>query len=172
MKTIRTQVIERLRAIANREIVIGRRQSSVILLREYMRRAASLESRAGVRLDLFLSPEQLPHVDRIALSGIRESLRPITGQMKNVYAAKYLGDFALWSLLVDEGHPIARLEPELFEPLIKMIERGEIFRQHHGDAEFDCFATPMMNWRAEATKPPRDISDTALAEWDVRGYGS
>lgn len=76
-----------------------------------------------------------------------------------------------WAYLVDQGEPIAIQFQDLYDPIIKLYERGgNIYYRHH---ELNCGRN---GWGRNSAKilrgdgPPFDISDEALAKEDKKYY--
>lgn len=82
------------------------------------------------------------------------------------WTAQYFCTFYLeWAYLVDQGEPIAVQFQDLYDPIIKLYERGgRIYYHHH---ELICggsgFSRNLANFR---DIPPKDIRDEALEEED------
>jgi hypothetical protein len=56
--------------------------------------------------------------------------------------------------------------PDLFEPLMRMFERGAAFTLHHGEALFENYARPLQMWRSDALGPALEIDEDNLSRWD------
>jgi len=81
---------------------------------------------------------------------------------------KYMCRFYLqWSVLIDQGLPVALEHKDLYEPLIKLLERGGSFtiRQNSmivGEADFH-----LSTYRDKVIMEPNDISDQHLDRLDL-----
>ncbi|TGO03411.1 hypothetical protein PN36_06550 [Candidatus Thiomargarita nelsonii] len=55
--------------------------------------------------------------------------------------------FLLWNEGIDLGEKIATTYPDLFDPLICLIESGGEFGFHHGELLVGGGAIPLNNWK-------------------------
>lgn len=167
MKHRSVDPVQRLTAIVRGGLKPGWRRSDVKLLREYMRRVAQLEQKAQIHLSgLFFDPEELVKENVALLELERQSLEKVTRDIDHRFWRRLLQNYVLWASLVNRGNPAAVLEPDLFEPLIRMFERGAAFTLHHGEALFECGALPLQTWRSAALWQAIELSEDKLLQWD------
>ena len=67
--------------------------------------------------------------------------------------------YVKWAALIDNGEPVAEQFQDLYEPLIKLFERGGKLGKHHGDFIVGIYAFPVSYWRSMALNTPLDISN-------------
>jgi hypothetical protein len=159
--------IQRLTGVVRSGVKPGWRVSDAMLLNEYVRRLACLEQKVPIHVSgLFFDPVELPGANEEQLKQDRQDLSQITKGIGNRFWATLLQNYALWTVLVRAGNPIATLEPDLFEPLMRMFERGAAFTLHHGEALFENHAVPLQTWRNAASRQPIEIDEDKLLQWD------
>jgi hypothetical protein len=117
---------------------------------------------------LFFDPVELPGADEAQMKQERQDLAKITKGIGHRLWARLLQNYVLRRTLVRARNSVAELEPDLFEPLMKMFERGAAFTLHHGEALFENHALPLQTWRSAALREPIEIEEDKLLQWDEK----
>ncbi len=167
MNTASTDPIQRIEKVVSNGLKLGRRRSDAMLLNEYMRRLSRLEQHTHIQVSgLFFDPLELSGASEVRLKQERLALATLTEAVGNRLWARLLQNYVLWTILVRQGNIVAAAEPDLFEPLMRMFERGSAFIQHHGEAQFEKHAVPLQTWRHSALRKPIEIDEDKLLQWD------
>lgn len=128
------------------------------LVAEYLRRVAKMSN--DLQLDL-MSPLFKP-TSVIAIDGSNSAMAmrefmELSGdeeRLKNAYVRRSCECFLEWNEGVDAGEKVAAAYPDIFDPLITLIESGGKFGLHHGELLVGESAIPLSNWKRFAqTKP-------------------
>ncbi|MGA8942086.1 MAG: hypothetical protein WB502_05125, partial [Thermoactinomyces sp.] len=75
-----------------------------------------------------------------------------------------------WAYLVDKGEPIAVKFKDLYDPIIKLYEKGGIISYHHNELICGHYGFAVNTARILRNSPSFDISDEALNEKDKEYY--
>jgi hypothetical protein len=158
----------RIEGIVQRGARPGARPSDEVLFREYARRVALLEAMDGVDLvGLFLDPSELEGFDEAAWAAEAPPLAALLERLESGWARRSLLASAQWALLVRSRHPVAARDPALFEPLVRLVERGGTFRSRDGYVEVGGLSVPLNAWQRFGAEPPlAGLDDAALDALD------
>ena len=166
MKTLQSAV-NRLSKIDWQNYGRSERRSNVLLVKEYLRRAAQFAHVVSVDGSRpFFDPakaigkEQL--VPLTTITALRESL----GRSANSFAWRICECYLSLCALVDAEEPTPVQFRDLFEPLVLLFERGGQLGFHHGELVVGRYGMPFHNWREMMSLQPYDISEKALATAD------
>lgn len=157
--------IERINKIKWDNIKSSGRASNGVLVREYLRRATLFIHSVGVmvKYPFFNAAKAIgkePITDIVKVC-------PLIEKLDNALYKGLCQSYIEWSALADEGEPTAIEYQDLYEPLIKLFERGGgRFSIHHGELIIDSAAYPLNYWYNNVSAEPMDISDSALDNYD------
>lgn len=139
--------------------------SNLILVKEYLRRAALFIRTCSINA-------RLPYIDAAKSYGKNLEIDlaktcPQLDNISNTFFKQTCICCLKWAILADEGEPIAIQFHDLYEPLIKLFERGGLFRLHNGEIFVgnSSFGIPIKDYLIQ--QEPYDISDNALDKVDI-----
>ncbi|MEY9973238.1 hypothetical protein ABH966_003622 [Lysinibacillus sp. RC46] len=157
--------LKRLSIIQFESIDDNIKESHHVLIREYLR-----------RINIFLDNLEID-VDKYPIFSISKALGKsfdskifdICPKLKtnNLYIQAICYCYLEISQLADEGVDEAKDYIDLYEPMIKFIERGGVFWIRQGELIVGKSAYPLSYWRNLEIQPI-DISDDSLSEIDNR----
>jgi hypothetical protein len=152
--------IQRVRAIRS---LVGSNEASafdVALAREYLRRVALMaKSLAGWTGGPFFDTTAVAAADldvRIKSeieAAVNAEIQP------NAYVRRLCVDYLKWRAYVDAGNPTACAHANIYEPLMRLFERGHSIGLHHGELIVGSFAIPLGRWLELSEIPPADLDD-------------
>jgi hypothetical protein len=128
------------------------------LVAEYLRRVAKMAN----DLQLSLTSPLFKPTSVIAIDGSHSAMAmgefiELSGneeRLKNAYVRRSCECFLEWNEGVDAGEKVAVAYPDIFDPLIALIERGGKFGLHHGELLIGKCAIPLSNWKRFAQIKP------------------
>lgn len=140
------------------------RESNVALAKEFLRRAALIikEYNLDVKFPFFSAAKAIGKSQQIDIEKVCSQINTLN----NTFLRRACECYIEWASLTDEGEPAAMKFPDLYEPLIKLFERGGSIGIHHGEVIVGKFAFPLKNSSIIALEDPIDISDMNLEKWD------
>lgn len=141
-------------------VVIENKFSYVVLVKEYLRRMTLF-------LNAISSDAKLPYVDAALVSGkdITIDLATVNERLsllKGTFCGFFCYSILKWALLSENGDSLAVQFSDVYEPLIKLYERGGWFRIHNGQ----IFVGESSFGLRSKTLNEADISDIALDKYD------
>lgn len=146
--------------------------ADVLLIFEYFRRVAALAEDCPDWADgPFFDPEAVAQQGLRVDADLRRSLDQLGSRsdISNGRVRAISRDYVIWSGLADQGSFLARKHVNVFEPLLKLFERGHDFGFHHGELVLrGGQALPLGRWRASASRIALDMSDEALASLEPK----
>jgi hypothetical protein len=143
------------------------RNSYSKLVWEYLRRISLLIQRNSI--EIFSGYPFVSITSELGGNTIKNlvELCPYLYDIRNTYTATVCEGYIEWAMLIDEGNPVALECKDLYEPLIKLFERGCInIGKHGGCISIGASIMPIPALEFTASKEPIDISDKALDEYD------
>ena len=157
------KAIERLKKINWENIGNDQRISNALLVQEYLRRAA-------VFAKTYSLDGMLIHLDAAQACGkdIQLDLIKLFSNsllLNNTFYKMIVTFYLKWAILCDKEELAALKFCDLYEPLIKLFERGGTFRLHHGDIIVSNCAIPPASIEYWAGRKVNDISDNGLEKW-------
>jgi len=140
--------------------VIETKFSYVVLVKEYLRRMTLL-------LDTISSDAKLPYVDAALASGRNieidlASVNDRLNSLKGTHCGFFCSCILKWALLIEDEDILAVKFSDVYEPLIKLYERGGWFRIHNGHV----FVGESSFGLRSKTLNEADISDSAMDKYD------
>ncbi|MEK3876428.1 Imm3 family immunity protein [Paenibacillus sp. FSL M7-0420] len=165
MKTNLEQAKERILGI-DWKIVSVDKPSHVILVTEFIRRGnmfLDFNSKDNNRRAVFNASEIIDF--RMPDSIKEENSRLLSVQLD--WTTEYLCDFYLeWAYAMDKEVLIAHQFHDLYDPIIKLFERGGRISYHHNELICGNHAWGRSSGAITRDIPPQDISDEALDRID------
>ena len=79
-------------------------------------------------------------------------------QVKNAYVRRTCECVLQWCEGIELGKAASIRHPELFEPLIRLMELGGSFGFHHGDLMVGTYAVPLRDWNRFAHAKPFQLA--------------
>lgn len=102
------------------------------LIRKYRRDMESINQERGTDYRVFFHAIDLLDDQEIA-DARRADFEEATENIKNAYARVVCRNYLAWALALDSGEPLASRYPDLFEPLVQIVESGIQFGLHKGE---------------------------------------
>lgn len=102
------------------------------LMQKYRRDVASINQEKGTDFKFFFNPTVLldrPEIVDAQLPAVDEA----TDHIQNAYARIVCRSYLAWAAALDNGEPLASRYPDLFEPLVQIVESGIQFGIHKGE---------------------------------------
>ncbi|AKG36438.1 hypothetical protein [Paenibacillus durus] len=164
MGEILNQAIERLSSIHFESIGDKLRESHHILISEYFRRANAFIDTLSVPVDkypIFSVASVLGKTLHVDISKVYPKLE----EVNNLYIKALCYCYLEISALADEGVSEALKYVDLYDPMIKLFERGGSFSIRQGEMVVGTSAYPLNYWR-DLNIPIKDISDSILDRVD------
>lgn len=153
------RAIKRISAIDWSRIGEIERKSNVQLCKEYLRRTAIFfRTYPGKCVYPFISISNSITSPQVNIEGIE-----LINEVKNSYQKAIVTSFLELNALIDEGNQIAIENKDLFEPVIKLYERGGYFYKRSGFVNVDGVSFQLNNGEEFE---PSDISDKTLNSLD------
>lgn len=159
--------IARINSIDWNNIKSSEKISNAILVREYLRRATSFiySVQVSVKYPFFSAAKAIGKELVIDIG----RLCPILENPDNSLYRGLCQFFLEWCTLADAGDSIAIEHEDLYEPIVKLFERGGgRFCIHHGELIIDSAAFPLKYWYSNISAEPMDINDAALDKYDLQ----
>jgi hypothetical protein len=158
------EVVYRISRINWRNIGLVEKKSNVALAKEYIRRAALLVKTysLNVKFPFYSAAQAIGKSQQIDIVGICPQLE----NLDNAFVKRFCECYLEWAFLTDTKEPAAIQFCDLYEPLIKLFERGGTIGLHHGEVVVGRYAFPLVHWSSLALEEPIDISDSGLEIWD------
>lgn len=167
MGSLVNNAVNRLSSIGFENVGDKLQESHHVLIREYFR-----------RVNAFLDTESIP-VDKYPIFSIAKvlgktvdvnvfNLCPKLDEINNLYIKAICYCYLEISKLADEGVSEAIEYIDLYEPMIKLLERGGSFSIRQGEMIVGTSSYPLKYWR-DLDIPITDISDAALDCIDTIG---
>lgn len=157
--------INRINSIEWQKLDYTDRKSDLVLAKEYIRRAALFMKNISKdsKNALFRSADVLKRDFIVDINKVC----PVAANLE-LYTRSWCLYYIEWVALADEGEQLALQFEDLYDPLIKLFERGVKLKMHKG-----CFEIGDRNFinlypgiRSYASEEPFDISDSALDIYD------
>lgn len=123
-------------------------EPDVMLLRQYFGNVDALARSVPVwRGGPFFDPRTV--IGRDLSPGHAQAVSDVDARLVHQHGyVKHLCIAAvMWSGYVVEGERLACAHADLFEPLLRLFEKGIGFTIHHGDILIGRFALPVTTWR-------------------------
>ncbi|WP_431686458.1 hypothetical protein [Hahella sp. NBU794] len=129
----------------------GDPESHAQWIAEYLRRVAVMSNELGLDLSSpFFKPVKI-----LVISGDQSAdamvefmaIAEDADLVKNAYVRRSCECYLEWSEGGDEGRDVALAYPDIFDPLISLIESGGKFGLHHGEIMVGSSAIPLNNWK-------------------------
>ncbi|MFD2408566.1 hypothetical protein [Paenibacillus rhizoplanae] len=146
--------------------------SHVILVTEFIRRGnifLDFNSKDNNRRAIFNASEIIDF-------SMPETIKEENSRFISVnldWTTEYLCDFYLeWSYAMDNEVPIALQFHDLYDPIIKLFERGGRISYHHNELVCGNHAWARNSGAITRDIPPQDISDEALDRIDHDNGGN
>ncbi|MEK8019762.1 MAG: hypothetical protein VSS75_023050 [Candidatus Parabeggiatoa sp.] len=137
------------------------RYSDFVLLKEYLRRIALLAEVLGDNsIQPILNPVNLTSLE-ISKDMFDEVVSEV-GIAGNAYVIAICKCYLMWNYLIDEKEVLAQQFPDIFDPLIKLFERGGRVALSRGEFVIGSCCLPLNNWRQRSNEPAKDITDSSL----------
>lgn len=111
------------------------------LMQKYRRDMKSINEERGTNFQVFFNAVHLLEDQEIA-DAHREEFEEATENIKNAYAGAVCRNYLAWALALDSGEPLASRYPDLFEPLVQIVESGIQFGLHKGELIVGHLAFP------------------------------
>ena len=128
------------------------------LVGEYIRRVAILTEKFQLKLtNPFFSPIAVISISgELSAVAMRKFLSEVgdSALLENAYVRRVCECYLQWCEGVDSGVEVAATIPDLFDPMIALLERGGSFGLHHGEVLVGNGAIPLKNWRAFTSAVP------------------
>lgn len=123
---------------------------------EYVRRVAIMSDREKIKMPSpFFNPLELMSIHGASAKDALKIFELKTnGKIKNAYLRRACECYLQWCEGIDSGNLIAAKYPELFDPLIELIEIGGEFGLHHGELLVGGSAVPLRDWMRFANATP------------------
>jgi hypothetical protein len=133
------------------------------LAREYLRRAALMaKSLPNWEGGPFFNPAVVTLSD-LSATLISEIEAVITSDSQpNGFVRRICRDYIKWQAYIDKGNPVATSFPEVYEPLLKLFERGQSFGMHHGELIIGGFSIPLESWLDSSEMPAFNLDETIV----------
>lgn len=164
MGRILNQAVERLSSIHFESLGDQLCDSHHILVSEYFRRVNAFIESASVSVDkypIFSIASVLGKTVNLDISKVFPKLE----KLENIYIKALSYCYLEISALADQGIKEALDHVDLYEPIIKFLERGGSFYIRQGEMLVGKSAYPLNYWR-NLNIPINDISDKALNNLD------
>lgn len=155
------QAIKRISAIDWSCIGNKQARSHVHLSKEYLRRASMF-------FQYYPGPCRYPFIiisNSITKSQVSVDELQILKEIDNSYVREIVTSYIELNALIDEGNQIATDNKDLFEPAIKLYERGGLFFIRGGYLNV-VGATDFLSLANRVKREPLDISDEILDALD------
>lgn len=126
---------------------------------EYIRRVAVMAYIEGIKLrSPFFDPLQLIAISPINTNGAMKKLMEMENpKFANAYSRRTAECYLTWSEGLDSRNALACRYPDLFEPLVRLLELGGDFGLHHGELLVAKSAIPLENWERSLAAQPYEI---------------
>lgn len=130
------------------------------LAREYLRRVALMaKSLPGWDGGPFFNTSEVTAND-LDPQVITEIDAAVTADTQpNGYVRRLCIDYIKWQAYVEVADPVACLYPDIFEPLLRLFERGQSFGIRHGELVVGSFAIPLTAWLESSEMPALDLDE-------------
>ncbi|QDQ25172.1 hypothetical protein FNU76_01695 [Chitinimonas arctica] len=117
------------------------------LMTSYLHGVASISRAEGLGLSspFFLAKDVLGFGANIEKTV--QMLRAKRGRLENVYNMAICINYLVWCHALDSNMRLATEHPNIFEPLVKILEAGGSIGIHKGEVVVDSFAIPMSDWK-------------------------
>lgn len=150
--------IQRVRAIPTLHANNEASTFDVALAREYLRRVALMaKSLSGWTGGPFFDTAAIAEAD-LDLQTKSEIETAINAEMQpNAYVRRLCVDYLKWQAYVEAGNLIACSYADIYEPLLKLFERGQSIGFHHGELIVGSFAIPLGRWLELSGIPPAKL---------------
>lgn len=154
--------IERISSINWSEVGKRNSNSHIQLVREYLRRASIFHNNyPGKCLYPFLMISNSITSPKTNIEEIQ-----ILYEVNNSYHRALVTSYLELNALIDEGNQVAIDNKDLFEPVIKLYERGGIFYRGEGGINVNGSSFPFTIWANLVEIEPVDITDATLDKMD------
>ncbi|MTW02692.1 hypothetical protein [Pseudoduganella ginsengisoli] len=129
---------------------------------EYIRRVAIMSGEQGISMPSpFFNPLSMLSIDgHVAKKAMERFQSAVGDKVRNAYLRRACECYLQWCEGIDEGDPIAGRYPDLFEPLVKLLEVGGEFGLHHGELMVGNGAVPLRDWMRFAKAVPFSMPST------------
>lgn len=157
---------ERVSNIDFDNIKVSDRKSDLYLLMEYARRVSILKiTHAELEIEnvILFNSERIFNIT--SLPDVNENCKGLYN-IKNSIIRFLCVSYLQYIYILGEGNQIAKEFDDLFEPLIKLFERGGMFNRHHGEYIIGGGAWVPSYPEIMLKEKPIDISDEALEIYD------
>lgn len=135
---------------------------AAMLAGEYIRRIAVMSEQQKFALSSpFLSRYPLSVISiegQASKQAIEEFHSTAGSRIKNAYLRRACECYLQWCEGIDVGDAIATKHPDVFEPLIRLIELGGAFGFHHGELLVGVSAIPLRDWNRFLEAEPFPLS--------------
>lgn len=140
--------------------------SNIALAKEYLRRASVLlkQNSLTAKFPFFNASKVVSGDTQIDILKICPEFESLEQNMAKFVCQWYLE----WAILIENGNSVAIEHKDLYEPLIKLFQRGGYIGLHHGDVAVGKYTLPLNHWNYTALEEPINISDEALDSLDVK----
>ena len=169
MGPLLNKAVERLSSIPFEDLGTGSRESSHVLLREYFRRTNQFLNEMGISIDRYPVFSFAKVIGESVNDEVYKAC-PKADLIQNPYMKAICYCYLEISELADQGVSSATRYVDLYEPIIKFLERGGSFTIRQGELLVGSSAYPLTYWR-DLDIPVQDISDMALERVDTKDNG-
>lgn len=147
-------------------IKVSDRKSDLYLLMEYARRVSILKithSELEIENVILFNSERIFNIT--SSPDINENCKALNN-IKNSVVKFLCISYLKYMYILGEGNQITIEFNDLFEPLIRLFERGGMFNRHHGEYIIGGGAWVPSYPEIMLKEQPIDISDEALERYD------
>ncbi|MDC0763045.1 hypothetical protein POF51_20210 [Brevibacillus sp. AG] len=137
---------------------------NMALVKEYIRRASVLIKTYSLKTPYpFFNAANILGFDmELELSEICPSLAKVNNSLITAMCVSYLE----WAVLADRGEAHASQFSDLYEPIIKLFEKGGKVNRRHGEILAGGQAFPLANADYMSKQDPIDITDEGLENYN------
>ncbi|WP_027088401.1 hypothetical protein [Cohnella panacarvi] len=167
MGTLLNNAVKRISSIRFENVGDKVRQSHHVLISEYFRRVNAFLDAFGAHTDKYPIFSIAKVLEKNVDTNIYD-LCPNLHEINHVYVKAICYGYLEIYALADEGVSEAIEFIDLYEPMIKLFERGGSFGIRQGELLVGRSSYPLKYWR-ELHIPLHDISDSALNRVDAGG---
>lgn len=144
----------------------GGTPSHMALVKEYVRRASLLITTYSLKTPY-------PFFNAAKAFGLNEEIDilehcPHLKSVNNSFVKGICRAYLEWANLADTGEYAANQFCDLYDPLIKLFERGGTIKRDHGDIIAGGYALPLSNADYMSKQTPIDTSEEGLEIWEQR----
>jgi hypothetical protein len=130
----------------------------VLLAKEYLRRIAVMaKTFPDWNLGPFFDTKMVTNIE--LETPVRSEIERLLSSkaQPNAYVRKLCADYIKWNAYADIGNSVASSNLDIYEPLLRLFERGQEIGLHHGELMIGSFAIPLNRWLEFAELTPLNL---------------